>query len=207
MQLTIKPYHFQEIIKKGYSLDLIYLLMLVQKDHNISDLCEESVKIASLHSTLIRKGLLTDDNKLTLSGLGLLAFLETHEEVKLVTKKPSTSLAFDTWWKAFPGTDIFEHKGKKFNGCRNLKSKKEDCRLKLSNIINEGEYTIEQLVGALEFDVLSKKNSSVSSNTNKLTYMQNSLTYLNQRSYEPFIELIGTKTLTDTQTTFSGTDI
>ena len=31
---------------------------------------------------------------------------------------------------------------------------------------------------------------SVKLSTNKLTYMQNSLTYLNQRSYEPFIELI-----------------
>lgn len=206
MQITIKPHHFQEIIKKGYSLDLIYLLILVQQEIDISNMYEDSVKIASLHSTLIRKGLLTDENKLTLSGLGLLAFLETNEEVKL-PKKQTNSTAFDLWWKAFPGTDIFVHKGKRFNGCRNLKSKKEDCRLKLSNIINEGEYTIEQLVAALEFDVLSKKNNSVASNTNKLTYMQNSLTYLNQRSYEPFIELLGTNTVVEEQTNFRGTDI
>jgi hypothetical protein len=38
--------------------------------------------------------------------------------------------------------------------------------------------------------VLQKKESSLKNSTNKLTYMQNSLTYLNQRSFEPFIELI-----------------
>jgi len=31
---------------------------------------------------------------------------------------------------------------------------------------------------------------SVKTGNNKLSYMQNSLTYLNQRSYEPFIELM-----------------
>ena len=34
------------------------------------------------------------------------------------------------------------------------------------------------------------KENSVKTKTNRLTFMQNSLTYLNQRSFEPFIELI-----------------
>jgi hypothetical protein len=38
--------------------------------------------------------------------------------------------------------------------------------------------------------VLQKKENSVKQRSNKLTYLQNSATYLNQRSYEPFIELI-----------------
>jgi hypothetical protein len=42
----------------------------------------------------------------------------------------------------------------------------------------------------LEFDVLQKKENSVKNNDNKLRYMQNSLTYLTQRSFEPFIELV-----------------
>jgi hypothetical protein len=204
MNIILSPYHFQEIIKKGYSLDLIYIMLMVQNDTDISQMCEDSVKIASLHSTLIRKGLLTDHNKLTLTGVGVLAFLETKEEVKLSTKKkPSDD--FDNWWKAFPGTDIFTHNGKSFTGCRSLKSKKEDCRSRLSTILNEGEYTIDQLIGALEFDVNSKKKQSVISNANKLTYMQNSLTYLNQRSFEPFIELLGTTQ--PESTNYGGTDI
>jgi hypothetical protein len=54
----------------------------------------------------------------------------------------------------------------------------------------EGEYTLTDLIAALEYDVLQKKENSVKQKANKLTYLQNSLTYLNQRSYEPFIELI-----------------
>jgi hypothetical protein len=57
----------------------------------------------------------------------------------------------------------------------------------------EGDYTEAQLISALEYDVLQKKERSVQSKTNKLTYMQNSLTYLNQRSFEPFIELMSTE--------------
>jgi hypothetical protein len=204
----ISSFHFQEVIKKGYSLDLIYLLLAAQEGVDIIEMCEASIKIESLRTTLIRKGLITDNNKLTISGLALISFLDTKEKVKLVTKKEPNS-DFDLWWKAFPGTDIFFHRGKQFRGCRSLKTKKEDCKVKINAIINEGDYTIEQLVGALDFEVLSKKNQSVESNTNKLTYMQNSLTYLNQRSFEPFIELLSTETsspIEDT-TNYGGTDI
>jgi hypothetical protein len=71
-----------------------------------------------------------------------------------------------------------------------LRQNKDECRLRFDKILLEGEYTAAELIEALKFDVLQKKESSVKSGTNRLTYMQNSLTYLNQRSYEPFIELI-----------------
>jgi len=38
--------------------------------------------------------------------------------------------------------------------------------------------------------VLQKKENSVKTDANKLSFMQNSLTYLNQRTFDPFIELI-----------------
>jgi hypothetical protein len=37
---------------------------------------------------------------------------------------------------------------------------------------------------------ISVGDNTVKTKTNKLTYMQSSITYLNQRSFEPFIELI-----------------
>ena len=46
------------------------------------------------------------------------------------------------------------------------------------------------MVEALEYEVVQKKENSVKAGENKLKYMQNSLTYLNQRTFEPFIELI-----------------
>jgi len=60
----------------------------------------------------------------------------------------------------------------------------------LNAIIAEGEYTIKDMIAALEFEVLQKKENSYKTKTNKLSFMQNSLTYLNQRTFEPFIELI-----------------
>ena len=38
--------------------------------------------------------------------------------------------------------------------------------------------------------MLFRSENSIKTKTNRVTFMQNSLTYLNQRSFEPFIELI-----------------
>jgi hypothetical protein len=46
------------------------------------------------------------------------------------------------------------------------------------------------MIAAIEFDVLQKKENSFKTKTNRLTFLQNTLTYLNQRTFEPFIELI-----------------
>jgi hypothetical protein len=139
---------------------------------------------------LIRKGLISDtDEKVTTLGKELLHFLTTKETTKIVKKKPETS-EFEDWWKAYPGTDTFIHKGKKFAGHRSLRQNRDECKLKFEKILLEGEYTAAQLTEALIFDVTQKKENSVKTGTNRLTFMQNSLTYLNQRSYEPFIELI-----------------
>jgi len=189
MNLKISAYHFEELIKKGYSLDIIYLLKLIEQRFDIEPLCEGSMKIAALYQTLIRKGLVSENDKITLQGEELLKFIDSKEATRIVKRKPATT-EFEDWWKAYPGTDTFEHKGRRFTGARSLRQNKEECRLKFDKILLEGEYTAAQLKQALEFDVLQKKESSFKTNSNKLTYMQNSLTYLNQRSFEPFIELI-----------------
>ena len=190
MNLKVTPYHFEELIKKSYSLDLIFLLKLIEEQMDIQPLCTNSMKIAALHQTLIRKGLITDtEDKLTTLGVELLQFIKSEESTKIVKKKPATT-EFEEWWKAYPGTDNFTHKGKKFVGSRTLRSNRDECRLRFDKILLEGEYTAADLIAALEFDVLQKKENSVKTGTNRLSYMQSSATYLNQRSYEPFIELI-----------------
>jgi hypothetical protein len=190
MNLKVTPYHFEELIKKSYSLDLIFLLKLIEEQFDIQPLCTNSMKVAALHQTLIRKGLITDtEDKLTTLGIELLQFIKSEESTKIVKKKPATT-EFEEWWKAYPGTDNFTHKGKKFVGSRTLRSNRDECRLRFDKILLEGEYTAADLIAALEFDVLQKKENSVKTGTNRLSYMQSSATYLNQRSYEPFIELI-----------------
>lgn len=208
MNLKITPYHFEEIIKKGYSLDVIFLLKLIEQQFDIQPLCEGSAKIAALQQTLIRKGLISEsDQKITTQGQELIKFIETKEATKIVKLKPVTT-EFEDWWKVYPGTDTFKHKGKSFSGSRSLRQNKEECRIRFNKILLEGEYTAADLISALQFDVNQKKENSVKSGTNKLTYMQNSLTYLNQRSYEPFIELIkeGAQ-VQETPEVVGGTDI
>ena len=55
---------------------------------------------------------------------------------------------------------------------------------------------------------MQKKENSLKTGVNKMTFMQNSLTYLNQSTFEPYIELIkeGQK-IQEAPQTFKGTDI
>ena len=205
MKLNLSPWHYEELIKKSYSLDHIFLLKLIHENYDVTNLVENSLKISAIHQGLVRKGLITDNGALTTIGVELLVFLDTKEQTKLVKKKSITS-DFEEWYKVFPGTDTFTHKGKTFTGSRSLRQNPADCRIKFDKILIEGEYTTKELIEALKFDVLQKKEASVKENTNKLKYMQNSLTYLNQRSYEPYIELIK-EGIEIKETQSNGTDI
>lgn len=186
---NITSYHFDELLKKGYSLDGIFLLTLLKDNIEIKELCDGSAKIQLLHQTLLRKGLITENNTITILGNDLLSFLQTENEVPIKKTKIKKE-SFDEWWKSYPGTDTFIHKDKEFSGTRSLRVKKDDCKAKFEKILAEGEYSVEEMIQALEYEVLQKKNNSVKDKTNKLSYMQNSHTYLNQRTFEPFIELI-----------------
>ena len=188
--MNITLYHFEEIIKAGYTLDMLYLLKLIEEGNDASSLCENE-RMSVLCQTVRRKGLLSENFKITLIGKSVLGFLDEkgEPEMKLVKSK-IVSNDFDDWWKAYPGTDTFSHKKVDFTGTRSMRAKKDDCKLKLKNILAEGEYTIKEMIAALEYEVLQKKENSVKTKTNRLTFMQNSLTYLNQRTFEPFIELI-----------------
>ena len=192
-RLDLSFSHFEQLLKKGYSLDTIFLLKIIQKEKcNIKDMCAEDTKLSALYQGLVRKGLISEDCKVMIEGKNILEFLSTpiEESATLGKRKPIDDDRFNLWWNAYPGTDTFFHKEIAFSGSRSIRVAKEECKLKLNKILEEGEYTLEELVEALKFDVLQKKENSVKNKTNKLTYMQSSITYLNQRSFEPFIELI-----------------
>jgi hypothetical protein len=206
--MNITPYHFEEILKAGYSLDIIYFLKIANEGYDIEKLCDDP-KLRVLCQTVRRKGLLSENFKITVIGKSVLGFLDEKgtPEMKLVKKK-QVSNDFDEWWKAYPGTDTFTHKGKEFSGTRSLRAKKDDCKAKLNSILAEGEYTIAELIAAIQYEVLQKKENSIKTKTNKLSYMQNSLTYLNQRTFEPFIELIREGKIVKEETPVEGgTDI
>jgi hypothetical protein len=208
MNVKLTLFHFKELLKSGFTLDMIFLLKLVEEGHDIKDVCKGNPKMEIICQGVYRKGLVSGDNKITLTGKNVLKFLkETEPKDKIIKKKPATE-DFKRWWKSFPGTDTFKHKNKVFNGTRSLRRDEENCRLKFNAILSEGEYTADDLIAALEFDVLQKKETSLKSNDNKLRYMQNSLTYLNQRSFEPFIDLLKEGiTVVETNKPTGGTDI
>ncbi len=192
MKFNVTPSHFEQLLKQSYSLDHIFLLKLVEANVDIQPLTDGSMKIAGLYQSLVRKGLVSDvTQEVTQLGRELLTFAdsEVKEPMKKLKQKSSD---FESWWNAFPSTDNFEHKGKKFPGSRALKRSREDCRIKFNKILAEGEYVAQDIVDATNLDVYLKKEASIRSGDNKLSFLQNSFTYLVQRSFEPFIEMIKT---------------
>ena len=193
MNIIITPFQFGEIIKQQYSLDHIAILKLVNDNIELGEMIEGSKRFAALYQSAIRKGILTEDGS-AVSNVGkeLLQYLEDRKEEKSFVRKKESS-DFDSWWGIFPPTDNFVYEDIKFTGCRNLRLNKEECRLKFERLVSDGLYTAEEIIEATRYDVLQKMRESVRKKSNKLTYLQNSLTYLRQHSFESFIELIDKK--------------
>jgi hypothetical protein len=188
LQLTIEK--IQEIVEKGYNLDHISILKLIDEGTDISKNVNESSKIALIHQSLIRKGLVFEtEAKLTTIGKELLVFIDSKDKKKIIKPKVICT-EFDDFWEIYPRSDSFEYKGKTFQGSRSLRVGKDDCRTKFNKILLEGEIDAKQIVEALKLEVFQKKEKSLKEGSNKLSYMQNSLTWLNQRSYDGFIELL-----------------
>lgn len=204
MKLTFN--HLKQLQNKGYSLDIVFMLKMIQAGEDVETMCKGFARLEALHQSLLRKGLLSEKGEVTLSGKELIDFLDIENDVKLL-KKDKSSSPFDLWWSAYPATDTFTYKEVRFTGSRSLKAKKDECKIKLDKILNEGEYTISDLVNALEFEVLLKKENSFKTNQNKLSFMQNSLTYLNQRTFESFIELIKEGNIIETKQNYEGVNI
>jgi len=167
---------------------MIYLLTLLEQKSDIDPLLK-SARVANIVAGLLRKGLITDENKVTLLGKEILKFTDTPTDVPLVIKKTMSS-SFDSWWKIYPKTDGFTHKGRTFPLTRNLIAGKVKAKGYWNKIINKGEFTAEDVIKATEFDVLQRKEMSIKKGTNQLTFMQNSATYLYNDSFEAFVEIV-----------------
>jgi hypothetical protein len=181
---------FQKLIRKGYSLDMMYMLMKIKKGIDVYSLCDGE-KLLNIYSSLLRRSLISEKGVITLLGDEILNFIEKDDGNIVLPKKEAKIEEFDMWWKAYPGTDSFVYKGITFTGSRGLRMKKDECLIKFNNILQEGEYTSEQLIQCLQYEVKMKKENSYKTKQNKMSYMQNSCTYLHQRTFENFIDMIG----------------
>lgn len=190
MKLDITIDHYQALIKKGFSLDILHMVNFIHEGLDVHAACESSVKIKTIYNTMTRKGLITDDGKLTSLSVELLDFVSKKTN-KVFEKKKTDVTEFEKWWSIFPSTDYFTEGGKKFTGGRGLRVNKQRCKLEFDKIVSEGEISAEQIISGTTFDVWQRKKNSVKKNENQITYMQNSLTYLNQKSFEPFMDMSG----------------
>lgn len=185
--------NLEEIIKRGYSMDQIVLLTWIQEKADLS-IPSRHTKVQALYQSLIRKGLINDDGNIAKLGTELLEYMETKDPEKLVKKRAPAekkvveSSYFNDWWKTWPSNDTFDYKGVHFDGDRSFKTNPDGCRVLFAQILQEGEYTAQELIDALKLEVLRKKESSIREKTNKLKYLRNSHTYLVQRTYEGVID-------------------
>lgn len=192
----ISDFKFEQLLKKGYSLDILWIVQKAKSGEPFENI--PSPRIQNITDTALRKGLITSEFKVTLEGEELLKFVESEEEVKLVKKRVSLD-PFKAFWDTFPSSDTFEYRGRKFEGSRGLKQKKEDCRIKLNKILNEGDFTIEQIIKCLKLEVHQKQEKSYKEGKNHMSFMQNSCTWLNQKTFEGYIELIKKEEPTSTE--------
>jgi hypothetical protein len=176
---------------------------------NIDDFDEKELldpRVSIYRQNLIRKGYLTLENKLTLEGKDILSFL-SDEKVQKLPKKKDIKDDFERWWDSFPKTPNFTYKNRSFTGDRSFKFKKEECRLKMKAILNEGNYSIDDMIGALNLEVQLKMENSVKTGKNQLIYLKATLAYLNSGLYEGFIDLYRKQGLKKEEEIFNDTYI
>jgi len=143
---------------------------------------------------LVRKGYLTHDNQPTLQGKAFYEALQNTDDVVNLTKviketRQRTVSSFDAWWECYPATDRFTVGSKEFKNTRTLRSNKDKCKEIFNRIINSGEYTAEEIIEATKMDVLARKEASMKGNDNKVTFMNKSEVYLNQKAFDAYVEM------------------
>lgn len=188
MKLDITDIHFMELQKKGYTIDMVLILNWINKNLSIEHIVSGSKKIDILYKSMKRKGLVTDDDKLSKIGIEILDFISLKSNKILIKPKPIKS-DFDEWWNIFPSNDKFMIKNKEFGPTRAFKTKKEDCRIKFNKMILDGEFTAKQIINATLYDINLKKERSFKKNSNQLKYLQNSHTYLYQKTFSGFVDM------------------
>lgn len=209
---NISLQEFKNLVDAQVDITALYLLECVSNKIDVLAEFPNSSKVKAWIQTLQRRGYITDMGDISETGKQLLDIVSNSKSSTI--KKELTKIeskqedGFEKWWAAFPSNDIFTHKGRKFNGSRSLKSDKSKCRIYFDKIINEGEYTVEDMIRALNYEVLLKKEASFQQGANKLSYLSGSAPYLNQRKFEAFMEASkNTPIIESKDTQYSGYDI
>lgn len=186
MKLDITDAHYIELHKKGYTIDMVLILKWLNQGLSVEHIREGSKKIDVIYKTMVRKGLITQEGKVTKIGSEILVFISLKTNKTFLKPKVEKG-DFDKWWEIFPGNDKFTVRGRNFGPTRALKTKKEGCRLLFNAMVLQEEFTADQIIDATEYDINLKKERSWKKNSNQLKYLQNSHTYLYQKTFSGFV--------------------
>jgi hypothetical protein len=150
---------------------------------------ESSAKIKVFYQFLERKELVTETGEVSLMGKELLDFMDSAIKRRIVKRKPATT-EFEKFWESFPSTNGFTYNNRTFTTTRGIRVNKGGTIEEFDKILNEGAYTADQITNAMLKDVKIRQIESVKKGSNQLTFMQNCKTYLANRAFEPFIDII-----------------
>lgn len=148
---------------------------------------KEDVTDIRLTNDLVRLGFVFR-NEITELGKQL---YEDFQEVKHEpTKKRQSKVKlkdaeFELWWKTFPPNPTYRN----WISTRNLRLEKTVCQGLYRQIIEEGEYTEEMLLTALENEKTARKVESDLNNKNSFQFMKGTENYLRERAFEAYISV------------------
>jgi hypothetical protein len=190
MKLTkiIRVKNFERLTEEGVDLSSLYILELVQSGYNVQGM--ENVKIQGWISGLMRKGLITEDYKITLEGCNILSTLD-QDLGKNTLKRVEVQRdeKFKEWWNIFPQSDNFIYASRTFPGSRTLRTEQKECEVIFYKLINEEGFTADQIITGTINHVGIAKKLSYTSKRNELKYIPSSKRYLKEKIFEPYIQI------------------
>lgn len=153
----------------------------------------------ALLSILERKNLLLNGN-LTNEGNVILDKYYKPETIdidnakkELKKAKAETNSIFQEWWEHYPvgntWRDDEQHNSKLYKGTRGFRTKKDDCEKLYLKALADG-YKHQDMLDAIDYEVDEKKIESRKTGQNKLDYMVNTHSYLLNKLYINFIEMM-----------------
>lgn len=176
---------FKALIKKGLTLDTLYVLEKIRQHVDIQESFKEA-RITSLLQTLERKGYYSEGN-ITDAGEELYQSLITEEEEVKVKKLESKESEWEEFLSYYPPNNRFIWRGRSFDGDRGIKNNTKKGKEYFTQIVNNG-ISCKSLWKAVVAEAIAKMEKSYKSGENQMKYFINTESYLYQKRYMNFIE-------------------
>lgn len=193
----INTYVLNECEASGINLEL--LILLEKFYNNDNSFLYDYINIGKRNEVniqaLTRKGFIITKNlwfEISLKGK------ELYERCLLASTGIDTSTIqsnedlldsqFKEWYKLYPATSKWEYNGKEFSGSRVLKQFQNKCKETYLDILNQNEYSHQDMINGLKYELKMRKEDSIKTGDNKLNYMKGALPSLNAGIYKSYIE-------------------